>query len=246
MFISVPKSFLDTPDKSWKGLVSGEFNLRHDRDGWCRVSENWGTVTVNAGPPLTYTVVVPSAPSLRFRKSMQLRLKTVRTGSTWQYYYIIAVSAAGPSITLTGGADYALQATDVISNVWISRERAPIGFPGYFTWTPDYGGFTGTPTTTIKLMKIYDDLCFIQHSFEGVSGFDTMYNTLPVTPASLAEGVRALGAVQDNSTWQANPGLVVVRAATPYVDYAKTIASALASWTASNNKGFKGTYSYFI
>lgn len=141
MFVSSQSRFAGATDAAFKKLVSTELNLRHDRDGWGGVSETWGPVTVNAGPPLTYTVQVPGTPSVRFAKGMKVRLKTARTGTTWQYYYLIGVTDSGatPTILLTGGSDFALQASDVISSIWISRETCPQGFPDWFNWSASWG-----------------------------------------------------------------------------------------------------------
>jgi len=99
--------------------VNGAFAVNGTWDGWVGVNESWSYGSASAPE---FTITVPTGATSRFQAGDRIQL----TQSTVKYFIITKV--ASTTLTVYGGTDYTL-ANAAISNIYVSRAKAPFGFP---------------------------------------------------------------------------------------------------------------------
>lgn len=114
----------------------------------------------------------------------------------------------------------------------------------------DYGpnstivGWAGTPTANLWYRKV-GSLVFLNLYIDGTSNSSSSNFTMPYTSKASANfNVRAGMEVQDNSTWQTTPGMVLVDAGSNVAILEKGFAGGETDWTASGNKTCQGQFWY--
>ena len=148
--------------------------------GWKEVTETWTYASAN-------TVTVATDATTRFKKKWRVRWKQ---GGAYKYGVIYNVTAT--VISITGGTDYTV-ANSAITNVAVSREVCPEGFPGFFNWTPTITGSGGMTISATSIQQArhrinIDFSCDIDLSFTcttGTSDSNALLASFPlgVTPA---------------------------------------------------------------
>ena len=109
------------------------------------------------------------------------------TDTTTKYLYVTAVTYGAPSttITVTGGTDYVVDGNP--TNIYYSKATSPVGFPGWFAYTPTLGGngsmTYGTTTVNIARFKMDGNMVTLVINHTGTVGGTpntTISATLPV------------------------------------------------------------------
>lgn len=148
-------------------------------DGWIAVTDTWTYAS-------STTVTVPSDATAKY--SVGDKVKFVQTST--KYFYITAV--ASTTLTLNGGSDYTV-ANAAISSINYSKAATPLGFPGWFNFTPTVTASAGGPFslgngTFTGQFSLEGKKCFVQFSFTGGStttwGTGTFYIDYPITCAA--------------------------------------------------------------
>jgi len=145
--------------------------------GWIPAQETWAYASAT-------TITVPSGATSKYSVGDKIKL----TQTTVKYFYITAV--ADTTLTVTGGTDYTV-ANAAITSPYYSEATSPVGFPGWFNWTPTLsasGAMTYTSTTVyISKFRIEGRAATIQLGFTGTTGgtlSNAIYATLPVNLAT--------------------------------------------------------------
>jgi len=101
-------------------------------DGW----------TTDSGTTWTYAsaTTINVADGTLFVKGTRIKL----TQTTAKYFVVTGIS--GNVITVTGGTDYTV-ANAAITTQQYSHQASPVGYPGYFNYTPTVTSGTGSITT---------------------------------------------------------------------------------------------------
>src|SRR3990167_4698125 len=102
-------------------------------DGWELAQEAWAFATAT-------TITVPTDATTKYKVGDKIKL----TQTTVKYFSVVAVSAT--VLTVTGGTDYTV-ANAAINENYYSHAETPIGFPGYFAYTPTVSASTGAFTS---------------------------------------------------------------------------------------------------
>lgn len=108
-------------------------------DGWVSANESWSYASAT-------TITVPSGAALKYQKGDKIKL----TQTTVKYFYIITV--ADTLLTITGGTSYTLTNAAISANYYSHIEN-PLGFPGYFDYTPTATSQAGTITSVSAVGK---------------------------------------------------------------------------------------------
>jgi len=122
-------------------------------NGWVELTETWAYASAT-------TVTVLTNATTRFAKGMRVRFKQ---GGGYKYYVTSAVAAT--TLTITGGTDYTV-ANSAITDIAISFASGPVGYPGWFTYSPTWaagGSMTYTSVTTgIADFRIDGNSCTVK------------------------------------------------------------------------------------
>ena len=114
-------------------------------DGWIPADQSWAYASAT-------TITVPSGAASRYSVGDKIKL----TQTTVKYFYVVGV--ADTVLTITGGTDYTL-ANAAITDNYYSKATSPVGFPGWFAYTPSLsanGSMTYT-STTVNLARFKMD-----------------------------------------------------------------------------------------
>jgi len=113
--------------------------------GWIPADQSWAYASAN-------TITVPSGATAIYSVGDKIKI----TQTTVKYFYVTAV--ADTTLTVTGGTDYTV-ANDAITSPYYSKAVNPVGFPGWFAYTPSLsanGSMTYT-STTVNLARFKMD-----------------------------------------------------------------------------------------
>lgn len=110
------------------------------------VASGWILLTETLAYASATTITIATGGANRWQKGDRLRLKQ---GGGFKYFNVIVVADA--LITITGGSDYTLTNAS-ITDVYVSREQSPFGWPGWFNYTPTVTMAVGA---TGALTKVY-------------------------------------------------------------------------------------------
>jgi hypothetical protein len=91
--------------------------------GLYQITDSWSYASAT-------TITVPSGATNLYQKGDKLRL--VQSNTT-KYFYVIGI--ASTTLTVFGGSDYSV-ANSAISDIYLSRQQNPFGFPLYHNYTP--------------------------------------------------------------------------------------------------------------
>ena len=127
-------------------------------DGWISANETWTYASAT-------TITVPSGAAAKYAKGDKIKL----TQGTVKYFYIVGV--ADTVLTITAGSSYTLTSATISANYY-SHASSPIGFPGYFTYTPVISGTGTIPTfsSASGFFSISGCKASVQFAFRNTSG----------------------------------------------------------------------------
>lgn len=213
------------------------------QNGWSELSESWSYASAT-------TITVPTDATTRFRVGDKIRLKQ---GGGYKYFYIYVVAAT--LLTVTGGTDYTV-ANSAITDIAISRDSEPLGFPAAFNWTPTWGNLTTTSGTQVAKFSIQGNWCEFTVEFNfGASSAITgaVTHSLPVPCATQTSTFLAIGSVVMHDFATAiyygatviQSGSVTIRAITASGTYAfwATISSTIPfTWANTDQLVVTGRY----
>jgi hypothetical protein len=101
------------------------------------LNDGWRAVTAGTYASAT-TITVASGAALIYKKGDKLKL----TQTTVKYFYVVTV--ADTLLTITGGTSFTL-ANAVITDMFVSHQANPIGFPQWFNYIPVLTGSVSNP-----------------------------------------------------------------------------------------------------
>lgn len=186
----VPKAPNDTTkflrgDATWTVPASGVVGA----DGWSSVSDSWSYASAN-------TVTVPSGAASLYQVGDRVKF----TQTTVKYFVITAV--ADTVLTFAVSTDYTV-ANAAISAIYYSHQENPIGYPGWFSYTPT--GISASNVALTGAFAVFGRTCQVRMkiAFSGGITFTTM-PTLPITAVSNITGTdiypNGIGAYLDSGT----------------------------------------------
>lgn len=114
-------------------LTKWRVQLPHVRNGWREISESWSRASDS-------TITVPTDATTRHSKGIKIRFK--QGGS---YKYFVGRNIAATLITVVINTDYTV-ANSAITDIAISYDERPDGFPSNFAFTSVLAGSTTDPT----------------------------------------------------------------------------------------------------
>lgn len=195
------------------GLMRGaDYN-----DGWLEILDTWTYVDAN-------TVEIDGDRTAMYPVGCMVRW----TQTTLKYAHCVAGTyARGKTrLSLQAGSDYTV-ANAAITNPGVSYVSCPRGFPQRFNWAPVQGGFSSDPANGIYRFCVRGRMvrCDIRQGADGTSD-DTVFSlSLPITAATITNQYWVgSGAVKDNGTVQAGPGMIAVASA-------GTVMNIYKDWT---------------
>jgi hypothetical protein len=202
-------------------------------DGWTSDANTWTYVSAS-------TFTVSGDVTAQFSKGTRLKF----TQTTVKYAVVVGSShAAGTTtVTIAVNVDYTI-ANAAITLPYYSYQASPQGYPGWFAFTPTYGGFSAAPASGNTVFSIVGRECTIIHGLgTGTSNANTFTISLPVT-ASFAVSTMCVR-VYNNSAFVAAGGLFDVAASSATASVFLTGAGGV--WTTSNLKaaGFSVTIAF--
>jgi hypothetical protein len=150
------------------------------------------------------TVTVITDATTRYQIGDKARFKQ---GAGYLYFYVGAVAAT--TLTLVGGSNYTV-ANATITDIAISRDVRPFGFPAWFDWTPTYSAIS--PLTWTSVTNNYAKFRISMREFihnlsatgtMGGTGHPFLTYTTPtgLTLDSVFNGRIGSGLRNNNGTW---------------------------------------------
>lgn len=103
-------------------------------DGWQQSNETWTYASAT-------TITVPTGAAFKYAVGDKIRF--IQSGST-KFMYVTGV--ADTLLTVNGGTDYTV-ANASIGSPCYSKRVSPVGFPGWFNYTPTWTNLTTTSAT---------------------------------------------------------------------------------------------------
>lgn len=211
--------------------TTGTFTLTGTWDGWIGSNETWTYVS-------STTFTVASDVTGKYQLGDKIKL----TQTTAKYFYVIATPTFGAgvtTITVSGGTDYTL-ANAAITSPFYSKVDNPQAFPGWFTYTTTYTGWSANPSGQICRFAMSGRIVFITIDTptisNGTSNSTSASMTVPIAaksdvifPISAFDGANILG------LGRTNPASTTL---TLYHD------TALGNWVAAGNKSVRASFSY--
>lgn len=161
-------------------------------DGWYPISDTW-TFASNT------TINVPAGALLRYAKGDKIKIDNLIT----KYFYIIDV--ADTLLTVIAGTTYTVS-NSTISNIFLSKDVSPVGFPSGFDWTSVISGFSVLPVQT-KSYTLVGQKCFVTVGNSGAAGTSnstTFTQTGPVTCVGANLGFVGNGTGYDAGAYVSN------------------------------------------
>lgn len=157
-------------------------------NGWTSVSDTWSYASAS-------TITVPSGAASLYQKGDKIKL----TQTTVKYFYIIGV--ADTVLTITGGTSYTLVSA-AISDISVSHQNTPVGFPQSMNYTPTITSGGGTPTTVTATCKfsIAGDQCKIYEVVTMTNAGTASGEVLSTLPVSFSDDRSPLSAWEGAST----------------------------------------------
>lgn len=141
-------------------------------DGWIDADETWTYASAS-------TITVPSGAASRYSKGDRIKW----TQTTVKYGVIVSV--ADTVLTIAVNTDYTV-ANAAITNNYYSHQASPVGYPGWFNWTPNGTGYTAGNSK----FSINHGVCaVIVQSSAPITGNITNLPIASANPAPTAEAI---------------------------------------------------------
>lgn len=219
--------------QSTKAYVDTQIaGISSNTDGWITSSDTWVYASAS-----TFTIAGVDR-TTTFTKGTRLKF----TNSGTKYAVVVSSSfSTNTTVTIAVNTDYVI-ANTTISSPYYSYAANPQGYPGFFTFTPTYTGFSADPTM-VCTFYVVGNRCTAIYGFSsvGTSNATSLTMTLPF-PAVNTQAVTVLGRSYDNGAEQ-TAGQGTIGTGTPTVLTCYKGASGLA-WTGSGNKFWEGQVTY--
>lgn len=201
--------------------------------GWSGRSPTEKTAWKYGGSATTITVTTDA--TTYYSVGDRIRLKQ---GGSYKYFYIVGV--ASTTLTITGGSDYTLTNAD-ITDVEVSKEVAPLGFPVAFAYTPSWSGFSVNPSGGVIRFSLVGNVCRLHfQSGGGTSNATGFAATLPINARTIAGAIwNAYGNGNDNTVTYQNLVLAQISSGGSAVSFSTNGGSA--NWTAAGTKNVNVT-----
>jgi len=202
-------------------------------DGWVADTATWTYASAS-------TFTVTGDVTATFQKGTRLRF--IQTTDKYAVVVASSHSAGTTTVTIAVNLDYTI-ANAAISATYYSYAASPQGYPGWFSFTPTYTGFSSAPSAGSMRYSVIGRQITITHAQNaGTSNATGFTMTIPVTaPQTVAiTSVR----VFNNGAFTAAAGLFAVTSGTAVADLYRD-GSGL-SWTASGAKtvGYSVTFEF--
>lgn len=158
-------------------------------DGWQSVTDSWTYASAT-------TINVPSGAASLYVKGDKLKLTQ---SSIVKYFYVVSV--ADTVLTIIGGTSYTFT-NSAVSDIYVSHQNTPIGFPQSMNYTPTITSGGGTPTTVTATCKfsISGDQCKIYEVVTITNAGTASGEVLSTLPVSFADDRSPLSAWEGAST----------------------------------------------
>lgn len=214
-----------TKTSSTSGVILSLSSAANDT-GWTTASETWTYASANS-----FTISGSNKTAV-YTKGTRIKA----TNNSITYYGTVASSSYGggdTTVTLVANSDYSL-ANSAITSPNYSYEANPQGYPGWFNYSPTWGGVSANPSSVIARFHIVGNTVdlHIHCGGAGISNATTFTMTLPVNAAQTYWA--ALINVYDNSNSVTTPGIAITQSSSSTLSLQKD--SANTPWTASNGK----------
>lgn len=210
------------------GGLPGWMAASSSSDGW--VDDTAHTWTYASASSFTIAGVDLTA---TFTKGTRLKF----TQTTVKYATVASSSfSTNTTVNIIVNTDYTI-ANAAISANYYSYQVNPQGYPGWFNWTPTWGGFSANPSAgTIKYSVLGNMVTFyITGVNAGTSNATTFTFTLPVASLNAVQNAGFV-AVADNGINQSTPGHLEFSSGSATASVFKTFFEG--AWTAANAKIF--------
>lgn len=200
-------------------------------DGWNSIGDTWAYASAT-------TITVPAGAATYYAVGDKIKL----TQTTVKYFYVVGV--ADTVLTVTGGTDYTV-ADAAITAIYHSRVESPIGFPGYFNYTPTLTGWASTTILQGRFTVIAKSVQ-LDILITGTSNATSAEATLPITALTLsnARWGGALDYSRDNGTYLSTATRWTIASAGTAVKFYKDMVEV--AWTNSGAKEISATMRYSI
>lgn len=194
--------------------------------GWTASSDTWTYASSNS------FTISGSDKTVIFTKGTRIKASNNST----MFYGTVASSSYSSStttVTLVGNSDYSLS-NSAITNPYYSYQANPQGYPGWFNYTPTWGGFSSNPTSVIARYYVVGNSVNV-HLHCGGGGTSNATSLTVTAPIAAAQNYWA-GLVDsyDNSNQQNNPGVAITTSGSSTLTIQKDLTNS--PWTASNVK----------
>jgi len=199
--------------------------------GWSRIDETWAYASATS-------VTVTADATNRFQVGDKIKFTQ---HDTVKFFYVVTVAAT--TLTLTAGNVSSVETTGggtpyPITEIYVSREERPFGFPQVFDWTPVFTGFSVDPSDVVARFSMDGILvnCNVHIGTNGTSNSAEFYLTPPVPMnTTYFRGVYCWTQT-DNGSALSTPSRALARGPSNVIRLDK-VASAANGWTASGAKG---------
>jgi len=194
-------------------------------DGWTTSSDTWVYASAS-----TFTIAGVDRTAV-YTKGTRLKF----TQNTVKYAIVVSSSfSTNTTVTIAVNTDYVI-ANAAITSPYYSYQANPQGYPGWFAFTPTWGGFSSAPAgVSTRFNIIGPRVKYELFAGQGTSNATTFTVTVPVAVASYYNGqfVSEPIIAVDAGT---NVLAYATFGSTTRFDFYKTLA--LGGWTNSGNKG---------
>lgn len=244
--VGVDSSSANTTIDYFLKHASGAYrNHTHDgsSDDGVILAQNNGLISANE--TFTYassiTIAVASGAGGKYQRGDIL---VFTQHSSVKYFFIIGV--ADTLLTVKGNGAVVVEdtATYPITSNYYSHQASPVGFPGWFDWTPEYTGFSSPPTSNYAKFRIDQVFCHVIYEQSGLGTSNQTYFTitgLPLAYSGTPANIEWPVTIANAGSLVTTPGVLSFEAAgttlTAYKDLAKN------GWT---NSAAKGIYHFEI
>ena len=203
--------------------------------GWTSSNDSWAYASANS------FTITGSDRTATFTPGTRVKA----TNNSTTYYGVVdhaSYSGGNTTVTLVANSDYAL-ANSAITAPYYSYQANPQGYPGWFSYSPTWTGFSSNPSSVVARFSMVGTTVTVTIHCGG-GGTSNSTSTAVSLPTSGAQNVFA-GFIDayDNGSHVTNPGVAVIDAqgSTTLDLYTST---GHAAWTSSGSKAANFSLTY--
>jgi hypothetical protein len=201
------------------------------------IVDGWIPATGSCTYASASTITVPSGAASLYQKGDRIKW----TQTTVKYGVIVTV--ADTLLTIAVNTDYVVTNAAITLNYY-SHSASPIGYPGWFAWTPTWTGFSANPAITAKFSIIGNTICIVIDNVTGNGTSNTTTLTITNAPVPALRTIQLLGYIgaTDNGANVAQPGHAETTATSATISFWKSFYQG--AWTGSGSKAIRCQLSY--